>query len=364
MDWTNALGYVNSLFGYFTGNNATDRQEAFNERQLQFQQQENQKNRNFNAAQAQIAYNRSVEQWNRENSYNTPSAVMDRMRKAGLNPDLVATQGNTQGMASFSGSQQASSNGGISPVGSPDYNMAYKNAMEARLLDAQTRNIDADTKNKETENSILSTEAKYVEAFKKQQLDCGAVTITLNDSLARLNDAQIEETRSVITKLNHEAENLKVANDLLKKECESFDEDIISKKIKNWIDSESAQSIIDRLAAEAEISKADAQTALDRYLTEIAVGNSQIELNKANARKAKADAQLTEDNHDNILAQTAAAAALASANAQSIELSMADEKNYQEVMNSGTTFGNCLKYLGQASRAFSRIIPTIKVAAK
>lgn len=354
MDWfslgSSAIGALAGLFGM-------KKQEQFSERQMMYQRLENGLNRAFAKEQADTAYQRGVDQWNRENAYNTPAAQMQRMRQAGINPDLAATGGLTQGMSSFSSTPAASAPGGVSPVGSPDYNMAYKNAMEARLLDAQTRNIDADTKNKETENSILSTEAKYVEAFKQQQLDCGSVTITLNDSLARLNDAQIEETRSVITKLNAEAQKVRSENDVLQKQCESIDQDIISKKIHNWIDSNSAQSIVSHLANVAKVSEAEAKTALSRYLSEIC-------LNNANARKANAEARLTEDNHDNILANVAASAALSSANAQSIELSMADEKNYRDVVNSGTTFGNCLKYLGEASRAFSRVIPTIKIAAR
>lgn len=354
MDWfslgSSAIGAIAGLFGQ-------KKQEQFSERQMQFQSRENMINRYFADGQAKLAYDRGVEQWKRENAYNTPAAQMQRMRQAGINPDLAATGGLTQGMSSFSSTPAASAPGGVSPVASPDYNMAFKNAMESRLIEAQTRNIDADTKNKETENSILSTEAKYLEAFKQQQLDCGAVVIRLNESLSRLNDAQIEETRSAITKLNAEAEKVRTENDVLRKQCESLDQDIISKKIHNWIDSNSAQSIVSHLANVAKVSESEAKTALSRYLSEIC-------LNNANARKANADAHLTEDNHGNILANVAASAALSSVTAQSIELSMADEKNYREVVESGTTFGNCLKYLGEASRAFSRAIPTIKLSSR
>lgn len=44
---------------------------------------------------ATTAYNRSIEQWNRENAYNSPTAQMERLRQAGLNPNLVYGGGAT-----------------------------------------------------------------------------------------------------------------------------------------------------------------------------------------------------------------------------------------------------------------------------
>lgn len=43
---------------------------------------------------AELAYQRSVEQWNRQNMYNTPEAQMARFRAGGLNPHLIYGQGN------------------------------------------------------------------------------------------------------------------------------------------------------------------------------------------------------------------------------------------------------------------------------
>lgn len=47
-----------------------------------------------NQAQADLAYQRSVEQWNAQNVYNSPAAQMARFKAAGLSPHLVYGQGN------------------------------------------------------------------------------------------------------------------------------------------------------------------------------------------------------------------------------------------------------------------------------
>lgn len=46
-------------------------------------------------AEAELAYQRSIEQWNRQNLYNSPQAQMQRFLAAGLNPHLIYGQGNS-----------------------------------------------------------------------------------------------------------------------------------------------------------------------------------------------------------------------------------------------------------------------------
>lgn len=45
-------------------------------------------------AEAELAYQRSIEEWNRQNEYNDPESQMARFKAAGLNPHLIYGQGN------------------------------------------------------------------------------------------------------------------------------------------------------------------------------------------------------------------------------------------------------------------------------
>lgn len=44
-------------------------------------------------AESELAYQRSIEEWNRQNLYNTPQSQMERFRAGGLNPHLIYGQG-------------------------------------------------------------------------------------------------------------------------------------------------------------------------------------------------------------------------------------------------------------------------------
>lgn len=48
-----------------------------------------------NKAESELAYQRSIEEWHRQNMYNSPEAQMARFKQAGLNPHLIYGQGNS-----------------------------------------------------------------------------------------------------------------------------------------------------------------------------------------------------------------------------------------------------------------------------
>lgn len=70
---------------------------------------QNAANRRFAREQADLAYKRQVEQWHRENAYNTPAAMVARLKAAGLNVNDA-----------FSG-QGAQPAGGLSSVDQANY---------------------------------------------------------------------------------------------------------------------------------------------------------------------------------------------------------------------------------------------------
>ena len=49
----------------------------------------------WNRENAEYVYQKDLEQWNRENEYNSPAAQMQRYKEAGLNPNLIYGQSNT-----------------------------------------------------------------------------------------------------------------------------------------------------------------------------------------------------------------------------------------------------------------------------
>lgn len=138
MPW-NAIGSViGSLIGGFSQNNAIDKQNEANAI-------ENQKNRDFNARQATIAYQRQRAIIDANNEYESAKAQRQRLEEAGLNPYLMMDGGNA-GSATSASVTPASSSGSI-PMQARRYEFVQNMAMQA----AQIANIKADTQKKEAE---------------------------------------------------------------------------------------------------------------------------------------------------------------------------------------------------------------------
>lgn len=157
---------LTSLSGYATaGGNivSTILSNIFNRRM----QREN------NALQRQLAAQANqwnIDQWMRENAYNTPSAQMARLRAAGLNPSLAMTSGDIANEAAASpqaniANTQASHN--IAPQIDP-------------LTAAQIANINADTDQKKAQTDT--------EASKKVAQDLDNMLKQININLAQMDE--------------------------------------------------------------------------------------------------------------------------------------------------------------------------------
>lgn len=80
----------------------------------------------------------NLEQWNRNNAYNSPAAQMQRFKAAGLNPDLMYQQG-TPGLSSSPAQ-------GSNPIPKQPFQMQLD-----PLMLAQLKNIEADTNLKKSD---------------------------------------------------------------------------------------------------------------------------------------------------------------------------------------------------------------------
>lgn len=99
----------------------------------------------------------NLDQWNRNNAYNHPAAQMQRLKAAGLNPDLMYQQG-TPGMSSSPAQ-------GSNPIPKQPFRMDLDPTMFAQLslIDAQKKNVDADTQVK-----LADAEGRQQNNFIKQ----------------------------------------------------------------------------------------------------------------------------------------------------------------------------------------------------
>lgn len=95
-----------------------------------------------NANQSRLAYNRTVRLWEMEKAYNDPSAQMERLKQAGLNPNLIygtGVQGATGNTHSPSSPQPARMDFGMNGQG------VLQTYNDSQMRQAQVDNIRAQT---------------------------------------------------------------------------------------------------------------------------------------------------------------------------------------------------------------------------
>jgi len=103
-----------------------------------------------NKEQAEYAYNKDLEMWNRGNEYNTPQAQMQRLKKAGLNPNMIYGSGKSTGNTSSQLPKYQNVR--------QDYNYKFGHnlpAMISQYQDVDMKNAQIDNVKKQTDNQVL-----------------------------------------------------------------------------------------------------------------------------------------------------------------------------------------------------------------
>lgn len=127
-------------------------------------------------AENERAFDRSVEMWNLQNAYNSPSAQMSRLRQAGLNPNLVYGSGVTGNSAGSAPSYQPAKGERATVAPYTGWNLGLSDAMS--LYMAAKRN-KAEVENMEAQNAYIR-EQTNTEGFKQ-------ASILANTNLSKYN---------------------------------------------------------------------------------------------------------------------------------------------------------------------------------
>lgn len=152
----------------------------------------NKKQRQHNREMYDLQRQHALDDWNRNNEYNSPQAQMERLRQAGLNPNLVYGNGatteaspirNTQ-MQSWSPSAPQFDFSGIGNAFMAVYDMQQKQAqtdnikmqqglIEAEILNKgqQTLNLMANTDKTKTETSNMREMQAYLVEAQKASIE-------------------------------------------------------------------------------------------------------------------------------------------------------------------------------------------------
>ena len=178
------------------------------DKQLNKQTDENAKNREYNLQLAKLQNQWNISQWNNENAYNSPAAQIERMKEAGLNPDMMYGGGVSGNLAASSPSMTSGSSAAVQDWSALSSKKTIGDSFGA-FLDAELKQkhidlLDRDIKDKDVK-------LKYSDAREKLGLS--------------ITEQEFEKNKLLIKDLYDKLETNKVqlqiqSNDYLLKQCE------------------------------------------------------------------------------------------------------------------------------------------------
>ncbi len=323
MDWskiTNSIGLTqnnNNMWGAIASAGAgllgglfnSASQDKANKAQLEFARQQfatqvgmyNQ-GLEFNKAESQRSrdYNTSMLQY--QNAYNSPAQQIQRMRAAGLNPDLIYGNGQL-GSSSASGNGSPSASAPGAPSGTsynPQSTRIGDAIMNALSIERQRAEIDAIKANVEktgTENEILKSDARWRDALNAGDVALKNVNVKVGESVSQLNEQKVKESRQLVSESESRVDEINQRITESQARVESIGQDVLYKRIQNRFASEQFQASlresytrIKKMNADIDISYKNfslgcQQLALQAYGLEIHERdiNSQIALRSLEA---------------------------------------------------------------------------------
>ena len=217
-------GAAISAIGSFFGNKSNRKQsaEAF-ERESKFAREE------------RLAQQQWIEQmYEKNNSYNSPAAQMQRLKDAGLNPDLMYSRGDVGNATAPEAPAQAPT---------PRYNVIPTNtygqtaqiAADAGLKAAQARLADSQSKKTDTEESLLTADYLLRKARTESDIELNHSTIYVNHELGQLNHAEAEVAAKRLQEIDVAMSEARERINTLKAQQSQIDENLVQMKFDRYL---------------------------------------------------------------------------------------------------------------------------------
>lgn len=231
---------VGSIAGMIGQNKIVDKQIAA-------QREENRLNRYYNQMLARQQNEWNLQQWNRENAYNSPLAQMYRLRQAGLNPDLMYGQGTTGNSA---GSPEMTSGAPSEPQDMASLlskrslgqtlSMFIEREQQRRMNEAQIKAIEANTNKTNAETTGINLDNFVKNGTKEYMIQIAGVNVTNAQKSGQLTDAQrqavyqgIEESKQNIDQSKATVDQIRALIDKLDFDKQQDAKRLILEEIKN-----------------------------------------------------------------------------------------------------------------------------------
>lgn len=339
------LGGLSSLFGGLINNSAADRRQ---EQLMRYNSQEANKARQFNAQQATVSFERQLQMMQYMNDYNTPASMMERLKKAGLNPNL-ALGDLSAGLSSSPSVQGASGpSSSVSPVFSPPIDTASLSSSFNQIADASLKQAEASKIRGETD--ILRSDSKFRDAINEGLLKLQNVEIECGNIKIQETNQNISESRYRCSNLEASTNNLFSQTDNLIAHTANLNADTIYKGIQNMFASRQFELQVEQAAAQLELTKAEAKSVLTHIFIDTLLARSQNSVNWQTAALRMSEAEQVKKTTDIILPKTASSLQITN---DMLRINYGDLQKTHEFVNGLKTWGAAVdigsRLLGTAS---------------
>lgn len=262
------IGGATSLFA---GIRSSKQQQKIIAKQIEAQRKENEAQRRYNLMLAEKQNKWNIEQWQRNNDYNTPSAVMSRLRSAGINPHMYYSKGNAMGGVSVSSPEMTSGSPAEAVdtsgmLGQSTYGQSVQMAMDKAVQVASIRKLNADTRlteqkadTEEYNTDIFQSDAAFRNALNSSTLRLTGMDIDLKGSQKNLTDGQVGMLRYEAAMLQKQMDKIDRENELMAEQIANLSEERRSIVLKRVLDSELVEAQCKELAARTHLSYEEAR---------------------------------------------------------------------------------------------------------
>lgn len=240
---------------------------------IRAQAEENQKNREYNLMLAKLQNEWNLQQWERSNEYNNPLNQIQRLKAAGLNPNLV--YGNGAGQSTAAPSPQLTSGSPSMPqdmslmATRPTIGTIMAQGLQNEMMRAQIDKVKAETRSEGYQGDILASDAAFRDAINQGSIDLNNVQIQGINSKIKLNNSQISEIRSKISNLDTQTNNLLAEYDKIRAYTQNLDASTVRTRLLNVLDSEKARYEIRELSSRASLNDAQAKKIIETLSLEL-----------------------------------------------------------------------------------------------
>lgn len=272
-----ALSGISNLFGAHSQNQSV-------EKQLAAAREEAEKTRKWQTSEREAQNDWNFKLWQANNEYNTPAAVQARLKAAGINPDLYATNGALQGSS-------IQAQGGHTPSGPVADSSAWNRyrplgsvasqALADTALSAQVSKTTAETEGQKHTNDILASDASFRDAFNQGQIDTMKSVILVNGSNVKLNDAQAAQARSMVEQINANISKIDSEIDLLVSNAADVDDRIWERHVRVALDSFIEHGKLKVMQGQLNVSQGQLKAALLELAGKLPLMKSEEKRNQA-----------------------------------------------------------------------------------